>query len=487
MVTPILFKDFYKTDHRRQYPEGTEMVYSNLTARGSRLEGVDKTVVFGIQYFVKEYLIRRFNEDFFAKPKGEVIHAYKRRMDTSLGEGSIDVSHLEELHDLGYLPILIKALPEGTLCPLRVPMITIRNTNPKFFWLTNFLETLMSNVLWHPMTSATMAYQYRKILDGYAEKTSDMPEFVDFQGHDFSMRGHTSIESSMISGGAHLTSFKGTDTIPAIDWLEEYYCANADVELIGTSVPATEHSVMCLGGDKSEKETFLRLIKEVYPTGIVSIVSDTWDYWSVVNVMLRELKDDIMARDGKLVIRPDSGDPVKIVCGEPDALTEPERKGTIEVLWDIFGGTINSKGYKQLDPHIGCIYGDSITLERCEEICAILEVKGFASTNIVFGIGSFTYQYVTRDTFNFAVKGTYGEINGKGVEIFKDPITDNGMKKSARGLLKVDEDLALHERVTWEQEAEGLLETVFSNGMQIKSTSLSGIRSRIKNNNNGER
>lgn len=487
MITPILYKDFYKTDHRRQYPKGTELVYSNLTARTSRIPGIDKVVVFGIQYFIKDYLIRRFTDGFFNQPKEKVIAQYKRRMDNSLGKDSISTDHLEALHDLGYLPVEIKALPEGSLCPLRVPLMTIKNTLPEFFWLTNFLETLISTVVWHPITSATIAHEYKKTLTAFAEKTSDMPEFVQWQGHDFSMRGHASFESGMVSASAHLLSFTGTDTIPAIDWLEHFYNADCEKELIGGSVPATEHSVMCLGSKESELETYDRLLTEVYPSGIVSIVSDTWDYWKVLTETLPALKDKIMARDGKLVIRPDSGDPVKIVCGDlqtPLSDQSPEYKGTIELLWETFGGTINSKGYKQLAPHIGCIYGDSITMDRCKEICERLEKKGFASTNMVFGIGSFTYQYVTRDTFGFAMKATYGIVNGQPIEIFKDPKTDSGTKKSAKGLLCVIKDpeggqFKLLEQSSPEQEQVGFLETVFKDGKLIKDQSLSEIRARL--------
>lgn len=483
MILPILYKDFYKTDHRRQYPEGTELVYSNLTARTSRVANINKIVVFGIQYFIKDYLIRRFNDGFFSKPKDEVIRKYKRRMDSSLGLSAVSTEHLEALHDLGYLPIEIKALPEGTRCPLRVPMLTIRNTIPEFFWLTNFLETILCNVLWHPMTSATIAHEYRQILESFAKNTSDIPEFVPWQGHDFSMRGHSSFESSLVSGGAHLLSFTGTDTIPSIDWLEHFYGADCEKELIGGSVPATEHSVMCLGGSESEKETYHRLITKVYPKGIISIVSDTWNYWAVLDEIIRGLKDDILARDGKVVIRPDSGDPVDIICGDPKA---PEgslaRKGTMTILWEIFGGKINSKGFKQLDPHIGVIYGDSITIDRCTEICAKLMMKGYASTNMVFGIGSYTYQYVTRDTFGFAMKATYGIINGKPLEIFKDPVTDNGIKKSARGLLRVNEDLTLLERASELEEKEGLLIPVFKDGKLLKEYSLTEIRGRLNGN-----
>lgn len=479
MITAALFTDFYKTDHRRQYPAGTTKVYSNLTPRISRLPGIDKVVVFGIQYFVQKYLIEEFEETFFALSKEDVLAAYQRRMDTALGPNAVTTEHLAALHDLGYLPIHLKALPEGTLCPLRTPVLTITNTHSDFAWLPNFLETLLSNVLWHPMTSATIAYQYRKLLEGYAAKTSDMADFVKWQGHDFSMRGQTSLESSMVSGGGHLLSFTGTDTIPAIDFLELYYGADAAKELIGGSVPATEHSVMCLGGQKTEFDTYKRLITEVYPSGIVSIVSDTWNYWEVLDKTVRSLKDTILARPGKVVIRPDSGDPVKIICGDPESSDPLARKGTMQLLWEIFGGTVNSRGYKQLDAHIGVIYGDSITLDRCLKICSELERQGFASTNMVYGIGSYTYQYVTRDTFGFAMKATYGEVNGQPKEIFKDPLTDGGVKKSAKGLLRVNADLSLSECVTKEEELGGALQTVFLDGVPYNDVELSQIRARI--------
>lgn len=480
MIPAILYTDFYKTDHRRQYPKGTTKVYSNLTARISRVPRVEHTVVFGIQYFIKDFLIRRFNQSFFEAKKEDVIAKYQRRMDTSLGKGAISTEHLEQLHDLGYLPIKIKALPEGTICPLKTPILTITNTHDNFGWLPNFLETILSNVLWHPITSATTAYQYRKMLHNYAQKTSDIPELVKWQGHDFSMRGQSSFEASLASGGAHLTCFTGTDTIPAIDWLEHFYNANADKELIGGSVPATEHSVMCLGGQETEYETYKRLITEVYPTGLISIVSDTWNYFDVLNKTIARLKPEIMARNGKVVIRPDSGDPEKIICGDPTRLDASlEHMGTMELLWEIFGGTVNEKGYRQLDEHIGVIYGDSITPSRCESILRRLEEMKFASTNMVFGIGSYTYQYVTRDTFGFAMKATYGVVNGKPMEIFKDPITDGGFKKSAKGLLRVNEDLSLSECVTPEEENTGLLETVFFHGTLMKETSLSEIRDKI--------
>ena len=247
-TNPLTLIDFYKADHRRQYPAGTELVYSNLTPRKSRIPNVDDVVFFGLQYFVQEYLIRQWNEGFFERPKAEVVARYQRRMDTALGPGAITVEHIAALHELGYLPLEIKALPEGSVVPMRVAMLTMRNTKPEFFWLTNYLETLISCVLWKPCTSATTARRYRRVFDQFADETVGNREFVTWQGHDFSMRGMSGVEDAVLSASAHLLSFSGTDCVPAIDFLEDYYSANADAELVGGSVPATEHSVQCLGG-----------------------------------------------------------------------------------------------------------------------------------------------------------------------------------------------------------------------------------------------
>lgn len=535
-ILPIQRCDGYKLDHRRQYPENTISVYSNWTPRMSRIPGVNEVVVFGIQYFIKKYLIEEFNTNFFNKPKDEVIAKFSRRINNYLGPNQVGTKHVEDLYDLGYLPIVIKSLPEGSLCPLRIPMLTITNTKPEFFWVTNFLETLMSCVIWKPMTSATTARQYYKEFKRHADKTGSPEGFIQWQGHDFSFRGMSGVEDAMSSGAGHLLSFTGTDTIPAIDFLEEYYNANSDEELIGGSVPATEHSVMSMGMKDNEFETFKRLVTEVYPSGIVSIVSDTFDLWKVLTDYLPRLKSEIMARDGRVVIRPDSGDPVDIICGytvmteseleayinsgefsyDVDAVviikdnkyyqafysqyedggirdfgadldeerTISEVKGAYELLWDTFGGTINEKGYKVLDSHVGLIYGDAITMNRQKEILARLEAKGFTASNLVLGIGSFTYTYTTRDTYGFALKSTHGQLleDGKIVnrEIFKDPVTDSGFKKSARGLVRVTADMKLEDQVTWEQEATGLLEVVFKDGKLIKDQSLSEIRERLK-------
>lgn len=482
-MNPLLYTDGYKVDHRRQYPNQTTLVYSNWTPRKSRIAGVNEVVFFGLQYFIKKYIIEDFNTNFFNKPKAEVCNRYSRRINNYLGENQVGIKHIEDLHDLGYLPMVIKALPEGVSVPIRVPMLTLYNTKAEFFWLTNYFETILSTTLWLPCNSATIAKQYRSILDTYAAETSSVPEFVDWQGHDFSMRGMGGLESAILSAAGHLLSFTGTDTIPTIDFLETYYNANSDTELVGGSVAATEHSVMCMGTNTGEQDTFKRLITEVYPNGIVSIVSDTWDLWKVLTEYLPNLKNEVLARNGKVVIRPDSGDPVDIICGNPNGKTEEERKGVIQLLWDTFGGATNTKGYKELDAHIGAIYGDSITLERATQICERLKQNGFASTNVVLGIGSFTYQYNTRDTFGFAMKATYGEVDGEGREIYKDPITDDGTKKSAKGLIKIvkeNNSYKLIDQVSWEEEQQGELKEVYRDGELLIDDTLQSIRKRIK-------
>jgi nicotinamide phosphoribosyltransferase len=564
-INPMTACDFYKVGHKDMYPKGTTMIYSNFTPRSNRLapsagaKKPEKILWYGLQGFIKSFLIDTFNYGFFCKSRSQVVAEYKRRVDMSLGEGVVGTEHIAALWDLGYLPIEIKALPEGSLVDIKVPVLTIKNTLPEFFWLTNYLETAISTELWKPITTATTAFEYRKILTQYAKETGAPLDFVLWQGHDFSYRGLSGLNDAASASG-HLVSFLGTDTIPAIDYLEAFY--GGLNTFIGGSVPATEHSVMCAGGKESEIETFRRLITEVCPSGVVSIVSDTWDFWHVITDMAAELKPEIMARTpnaiglNKVVFRPDSGDPVEIICGleiqeltcaptleeaaesaleiivervraetdhgemgemspedyfrfgdqvylakveiewnrydkkyyyedgsrlvsfEPVELT-PAQKGAVQCLWDTFGGTVNAEGFKMLDEHVGLIYGDSITLERADQILKRLKAKGFASSNVVFGIGSYTYQYVTRDSFGFAMKATYAEVNGEGSELFKDPATDNGTKKSAKGLLRVefeDGKFVLYDQQTKEQEAQGCLQTVFKDGKLVKETSIEEIR-----------
>jgi nicotinamide phosphoribosyltransferase len=483
-LNPATAVDGYKIDHKRQYPIGTQIVFSNLTSRGTRRKDTTEVVFAGLQYFIKDFLIKNWNENFFKKDKASVVASFVRRINNYLGPNNVGTKHIEDLHGLGYLPIRILSLPEGTVYPLRVPCLAIYNTKEEFFWLTNYLETILSTNIWGMCTSATTAYQFKKILNKAALETVGNTDFVQWQGHDFSFRGMYGAEAAMMSGAAHLFSFTGTDTIPAIDFLEEYYNANSDKELVGGSVAATEHSVVCAGGEEDELGTFRRLITEVYPSGIVSLVSDTWDFWQVITKFTRTLYDEIVSRDGKVVFRPDSGDPVKIVCGDLNAdPNSPEFKGAVECLWDIFGGSISALGYKVLNPKVGLIYGDSINIDRAKDIVSKLKEKGFASTNIVLGIGSFSYNYVSRDTDNYAVKATFAKINNINKEISKNPKTDSGMKKSAKGLTAVFKDSSgkfyLKDKATWEEVNNCELIPVFENGKLLKDYTLAEVRSNL--------
>lgn len=490
--TALTSLDSYKLGHADQYPAGTTKVYSNFTPRSEWHFNVPdqykdgKVVWFGLQGFLQEMQSvwdqTFFNVDIEAE-LADVAEIYA----PFCGPNGFNLDRLRALHNLGYLPLEIKALPEGTRVPVNVPVLTITNTLPEFYWLPNFLETWLSTELWKSSTSASTSYVYRKIINRYAELTGGSLEFVDWQGHDFSMRGMSGVQDAAKSGAGHLISFLGTDNIAAVKYLRDAY--RGKETFIGGSVPATEHSVMCAGGKESEVETFRRLLK-TYPSGVLSIVSDTWDFWNVITNTARELKDEIEARVpdsiglAKTVFRPDSGDPVFIICGNPEAEPgTPEFKGAVECLDEIFGSTVNAKGFKTLNPRVGLIYGDSITPQRAEQILFRLAEKGYASDNIVFGIGSFTFQYTTRDSLGFAMKATYVEIEGVGQAIFKDPKTDGGTKKSARGLLCVGKndigDYVLFNDVSPNYEKAGQLRRVFLDGELYNIDSFEDIRARL--------
>ena len=447
---PLLNLDSYKLGHINMYPEGVTEVYSNLTPRSTKRFNCpekykeDEIVWFGGQAAVVK-MVQMFDEHFFSLTKHQVVE-FARQFAEKVAPftgGNYDTKHILALHRLGYLPLSIQQLPEGSIVNSKVPVMTIRNTHPNFYWLTNWLETWLSNETWHASTSATTAYHYRKIGEYWYEKTGANKAFLDFAFHDFSLRGQTSMDSGITSGACHLSSFLGSDTVPAVDWVQYYYGCEG---LVAASVPATEHSIQTAFLE-NDYEYIKHMITKTVPSGIVSVVADGYDYWNVLTDVIPSLKQEILNRPvnelgmSKVVIRPDSGDPVRIICGydeseydyieivsylkpgrwtKKDGYKTPEEiKGSIEVLWDIFGGTINEKGYKVLDSHIGLIYGDSITMERAEEIFKRLEAKGFSAENVVFGIGSYTYQMVTRDTLGFAVKATNIVKDGVSIPLFK--------------------------------------------------------------------
>lgn len=555
--SPFVLADFYKTGHPAMYPADTTRLVANFTPRSAKYAPVlpelfdNKVVWVGLQGFIQEFLIDTFNENFFQRPKALAIRKYMRRMDTALGPGAVSSKQLAALHDLGYLPLEIRSLPEGCRVNIKVPPVMFLSTHKGFPWVATYFETLFSTECWKPSTVATIAFEFRKLLTYFANVTGAPLDFVAWQGHDFSMRGMSGVHDAMRCGFGHLLSFTGTDTIPAIDYAEDFYGADAETELIGGSIPASEHSVMALrillkvdqlqalpeNETKSipelrrlaEREVVREFVTQDYPSGMVSIVSDTFDFWHVVRPetgIAAQLKEEILARtpnalgQAKVVFRPDSGDPVRILAGyrddelvwgsdgqpvdyggrfllragvtnfkgdkhngeEPVYITADERKGAVQCLWETFGGTMTAKGFKVLHERVGLIYGDSITLPRALDIMLRLVAKGFASNNVVFGIGSFTYNTLSRDTFGWALKAIYAELGDVAVDIYKDPATDDGTKKSAKGLLRVEkqgQDYVLYEEQTWEEFQEGELIPVFRDSKLLYRVTLAEMRERL--------
>lgn len=484
---PILWTDGYKLCHKDQYPDLTTWVYETWTPRMSRIPGVKHVVFYGLQGALAE-MTHAFEQYFFNQPLEKVIQEYEQAISSIFAFTNPNFiethssDHIAALHKLGYLPIKIKALPEGSIVPVGLVMFTIENTHPEFFWLPGYLETQLSSYIWLPMTSATIALQYKRLLTHYAQITGD-PQKVINQCGDFSMRGMGSPEAAQRSAGGHLLSFSGSATLSAREYLKAYYQAS---DKVMSYTPSTEHSVMCSYGEQ-ELEAFTHLITKVYPTGNISIVSDTYDLWNVVDQVLPKLKDLILNREGKVIIRPDSGDPVLILCGDPQAESTTVAKGIIERLYEIFGGHINEKGYIELDPHIGVVYGDSITVDRAKSICEGLMEKGFATTNAILGIGSYTYQYVTRDTFGFALKGTAEIVDGQFKAIQKRPATDTGnFKKSQKGMVAVvlkDQQYTLidnlNPKTASELKHQDLLTDFYIDGKFIYVHDFEQIRARV--------
>lgn len=483
-INPMLLIDFYKAVHAEMLPTGITKSVSYFTPRMSRVKMWDKVVMFGLQGFIKTYLIDYFNEEFFNKSFDEVISEYKRIMDNTLGKGVYKIEKIEKLHKLGYLPIEIVALPEGVRVPMQVPMFGITNTHPDFAWLPQSLESLISAEMWHPMLAATVGYTYRQIVNKYYDLTCDDNISRARALGAFDFRGEECTESAIKAGAGWCLSFLNTATVPTIPYLEQNYNCNCENEPVAFGSPSTEHSVMCsnYAVDGDEETLIRRLLTEIYPNTSFSCVLDSYDYWNVIDNILPKLKPEIMAHNGCMLMRGDSGDCVGVVTQ------------TVFKLWEHFGGTINSKGYKVLDPHVKAIYGDSITIQRCEKIYEILEENGFACSNVLLGVGSFSFQCVeedgilkpfTRDTFSSCIKATYCEIDGKPYPIFKNP-KDGGFKKSQKGccvVVRSGDNLIYVDGRTWEEaQISGAdasvneLQPVFKDGKMLTEQSLAEIR-----------
>ena len=579
---PLLLIDFYKATHHEQYPAGLTKMVSYYTPRMSRLKDVDTVVLFGLQAFIKEYLIDGFKQNFFDRPEEEVVAEYERVLNYTLGIGSYDSQKVRDLHRLGYLPLAISAVPEGKSTKVGVPQIEITNTHPNFVWLVNTIETMLSCTMWHTQVSAEVGRRYRKIVDEYVYQTCEDNVNPRTLLGDFSMRGQHSVESAMKSSAGWCLSFNNTATVPAILWLEDNYNCDCSKERVAFGAISTEHSVMCsnFAVDGDEITHIKRLLTEIYPNHSFSMVSDSYDYWRLVTELLPQCKDEIMAHNGTLSIRGDSGNPVEILAGKniyyideteitekcslsdyieewardmeiegdgpeyfhyndkyyrADITTnygrerggwtdsnyyfvegydveieeiEPsaELLGTVWALDQIVGHTVNSKGYKVLDPHLKAIYGDSIIPDYAKEVYRRLEAQGYAANNVIMGVGSMSMMALvgkneetgelvfagehsgtncgpyTRDTFGIAVKATYAEDkDGNPINIFKQPKAIS-WKKSQKGCCIVALDgMSYTDEHTWDDvcitfAGNNLLEVVFMNGKMVKEYTLAEVR-----------
>jgi len=481
----LMGADYYKAWHKDLYPDGLEKVYSVLIPRkNSFFPWSDKMVVFGYQLFAGRILVDKFNETFFNQKREDVMETYSYVVGTMLGKpaSEINADHIGALHDLGYLPIKVKALKEGTEVPMGVPVLTIENTLPEFAWLPNYLETILLSETFVTSTVASVAHQFHLIGKEYGEKYADNLDYLPFQFHDFSQRGQHGVEASVLSGLGHLTSSAGTDAMSSVLLAEKYYGAKLSKELVGGSVVASEHSVMESYG-LDQFHTYHELIKN-NPTGILSLVSDTYDYWEVIDKVLPAEKDAIMARDGKVVIRPDSLEDVNAGLVR-----------TLDSLYNTFGGAVNSKGLRVLEPHVGLLHGEGINLDNVRGLMDAIVEGGYSPENIVIGVGAYVYSVlVSRDSFGQAIKAQDVIIDGKEMKIFKDPALhekkdnideERAMKKSLKGAVVVlkdgdhiyaKDDLTIAEADSTEGN---LLHTIFEDGKQYNTQTLSEIRKEL--------
>ena len=436
----ILLSDTYKQTHDRMYPKNLKKLVSYWVPRKSMFvnEENQKMVWFGLQGFIQEWLIEYFERNFFNLPLEAVVNEYKYSMDIQIGEGNYDIDKVENLWRLGYLPIEIKALPEGSLVDMGIPCIEITNTHDNFAWLVQWIECILQAELWKMCNHATIGHMYYTLAKKWYNKTVDNTIDPRNAFADFGMRGMSCMNEAIRCSAAWLLSSNKTSTIPAISYLDKYYFAKCADNKIGIGAVSTEHSVMGANFalDGNERDFVKRLLTELYPNSSFSMVSDTYDYWNMVENIIPSLKEEILNHNGKLLIRPDSGDQFETTVE------------TIQKLWNIFGGTTNTKGYKVLDSHIGVILGDGCTLEVLDRIWTELESRGFAANNAIFGVGAFCFSAIfengkmivnTRDTYGCAMKATYGVFGDKELKIYKDPKTDTShLKKSHRGLVFVE-------------------------------------------------
>lgn len=400
----ILNTDSYKVSMFKQYPAGTTGVYSYIESRGGRY---DRTVFFGLQAFIKEYLQVPITQDDI-DIADEILTAHGEPFNRAGWQYILD-------KHAGYLPVVIRAVPEGTVVPVKNVLATIENTDPECFWLTTWLETALLRAIWYPTTVATQSYTIKQVILDYLEKTGD-PSLIDFKLHDFGARGVSSLESASIGGAAHLVNFMGTDTISGLLYAREFY----NSAMPGFSIPAAEHSTITSWGREGEVDAYRNMLTQfAKPGSIVAVVSDSYDIYNAAGKLWgEELRQQVVDSGATVVIRPDSGDPVTV------------NRQLIEILGEKFGYTINAKGFRVLN-NVRLIQGDGVNELSIRSILGALAAMGWSADNIAFGMGGALLQQVDRDTQKFAMKCSSAQINGEWVDVQKDPVTDSGKKSKA--------------------------------------------------------
>lgn len=466
--------DAYKLGHMCQYPSDTEFVYSVFQLRSNKT--FKQVPIVGLQYLIKEYLTQPILK--------EDVHELIQEM-IAMGIYHPKVERkLYDLVDLGYLPIEIEAIPEGSIVDSPNAICTISNTVEGFHWCVGLVETLLLK-WWSALTTSACSYEYKKLVDKYFDETSDNPIAKRFVVHDFGSRGCMTPEGAAFTGMAHLLNFDGSDTIVALPLIRKYY--NEPLyNPIGLTIPASEHSVMCSFGREDEIKAFEHML-DTYPTGMVSIVSDTYNWYNVMDNMTLQLKERILNRDGKVVFRPDSGNPYHIICGEYTDKTlrgyceeNCFNHGGIYTLDKVFGHTINSKGYKVLNPKVGLIYGDGMYLERFEKTLETLKDLGYSAENLVIGVGGILRNH-TRDTLGGAFKATCVCRNGVWTPIMKDPVTDQS-KKSYKGFVSVINDNGIYKTIEGKHK-DNVLTTVFKDGKLVQDYTWKEVKERYNHDN----
>ena len=452
----ILNTDSYKLSMFKQYPAGTTGVYSYIESRGGRY---DRTVFFGLQAFIKEYLLKPITQQDIDLAD-EIITAHGLPFNREGWQYILDVHG-------GYLPVVINAVPEGTVVPVKNVLATIENTDPKCFWLTTWLETSLLRAIWYPTTVSTQSWHIKQLIKDYLEKTGD-PSLIDFKLHDFGARGVSSLESAGIGGASHLVNFMGTDTISGILFAREYY--NAGVA--GFSIPAAEHSTITSWGREHEVDAYRNMLTQfAKPGSVVAVVSDSYDIYNAVEKLWGEdLRQQVIDSGATVVIRPDSGDPVVV------------NRKLVEILGNKFGYTVNSKGFRVLN-NVRLIQGDGVCERTIQSILGAFMAHGWSADNIAFGMGGGLLQQLDRDTQNFALKCSSACINNTWVDVQKDPITDTG-KKSKKGRVALWESGGEYQSSVaqpkgWTDQGlewKPVLQKVFENGNLYNEISFSDVR-----------